>query len=156
MINWLQKNALWLLLGIVFLSLDLGAKWLAGIYLETPIEIISGFLQLSLTFNKGIAFSIPIPNMLMVIATPILLGLAVWLITSSCKIQNTITKISLALILSGGLGNFINRLVLGAVTDMIEFSFWPSFNLADTYLTIGTFLLIIFYGKIAITHGRTK
>jgi lipoprotein signal peptidase len=54
---------------------------------------------------------------------------------------------------TGGLGSFISRLTEGAVVDFIAFSFWPSFNIADACLTIAAFLMIIFYGKINVTHG---
>jgi signal peptidase II len=52
------------------------------------------------------------------------------------------TTIFAALILGGAVGNLIDRLVLGAVTDFINFAFWPAFNVADASLTIGVLGLI--------------
>jgi len=84
----------------------------------------------------------------MLFATPLLLFAVSYVIFRSLKIEHRVTKIILALFVAGGLGNFINRIWTGAVIDFLDFSFWPSFNLADSYLTIAAFLLIAFYGKI--------
>lgn len=50
---------------------------------------------------------------------------------------------SFGLLFGGAMGNLIDRLVLGAVTDFIDVGFWPSFNLADSANTIGMTLLAI-------------
>jgi signal peptidase II len=46
-------------------------------------------------------------------------------------------KIVLGLVLGGTIGNLIDRLHFGYVTDFIDFSFWPTFNIADSAVTIG-------------------
>lgn len=140
------------ILSLFLVILDLAAKWLAQKYLVLPVEFLSGVFQLKLSYNPGIAFSIPIPNLAMIIATPILLGALWYGIRHACNMRHTISKISLALIFAGGIGNFINRIWTGAVIDFLDFSFWPSFNLADAYLTVGAFLLIAFYGKIKLNN----
>jgi len=53
----------------------------------------------------------------------------------------------LVLLSSGVIGNLIDRIFLGYVRDFINLGFWPSFNLADSYNTIGTALLIIYFWK---------
>ncbi|MBI4994306.1 signal peptidase II [Candidatus Peregrinibacteria bacterium] len=131
--------------------LDIFTKWLAKNYLSQPIEIIPQFFQLVLSFNKGIAFSIPIPNAAMIFLTPLLAAALIWLIIKNCSPEKRATKFCMIFIAAGAIGNFINRLWTGAVIDFLDFSFWPSFNLADAYLTIGALLLIIFYGKIKKT-----
>lgn len=139
---------LWSTFGALLIILDLSTKWLAQSYLQNPLEIIPQILRLSVSQNTGIAFSIPIPNIIMIFLTPFLIVALAYLIVQTCNISHRATKLCLTLILAGALGNFINRLYNGAVTDFIDFSFWPSFNLADSYLTAGIFLLLIFYGKI--------
>ncbi|MBI2638238.1 signal peptidase II [Candidatus Peregrinibacteria bacterium] len=141
------------ILALFLTILDLTAKWLAQKYLTAPLELWPGFLQLKLSYNPGIAFSIPVPNLAMIIATPFLLVALLYGIRHACNMRHTISKISVALIVAGGIGNFINRIWTGAVIDFLDFSFWPSFNLADAYLTIGAFLLIIFYGKIKLKNS---
>ena len=57
-------------------------------------------------------------------------------------------KLSLILILSGTTGNLIDRLLFGHVRDFIDLKYWPVFNLADSYITIGTlFLVYVVYLK---------
>ena len=51
------------------------------------------------------------------------------------------------LLISGTIGNLIDRVFLGYVRDFIDLRFWPSFNLADSYNTIGVVLLIIYIWK---------
>ena len=51
------------------------------------------------------------------------------------------------LLLSGTIGNLIDRIFLGYVRDFINLGFWPSFNLADSYNTIGAVLLVVYFWK---------
>jgi len=53
-------------------------------------------------------------------------------------------QISLAFILAGVAGNLIDRVIFGYVTDFIAFSFWPTFNLADSFITVGVLGMIIY------------
>ncbi|MEW1882897.1 signal peptidase II, partial [Rhodococcus sp. NPDC080181] len=52
------------------------------------------------------------------------------------------TTVALALILAGALSNVLDRLVDGAVTDYFHTGWWPTFNLADIYITCGVVLMI--------------
>lgn len=58
------------------------------------------------------------------------------------------------LITSGAIGNLIDRFFLGFVRDFIDFKIWPSFNLADSFNTIGVILLVIFLLKN--DHKKSK
>lgn len=62
-----------------------------------------------------------------------------------------ILNLSLAMIISGALGNFYDRLIQGYVVDFIEFAFvkFPVFNVADILVTVGCALMIIYI----ILHG---
>lgn len=143
--------------GIFLLALDFISKFASVKYLSGPITVVPGLLQLRVQYNPGIAFSIPVPNSVVMVLTPVLLALVVWLIASMCDMQKFAAKLSLVLIIIGGMGNFLNRLWTSSVIDMISFSFWPTFNLADAYLTIGTFIVLIFYGKISLSkYGAGK
>jgi lipoprotein signal peptidase len=51
-------------------------------------------------------------------------------------------KISLILIASGAISNIIDRLSFGCVIDFIDLKFWPLFNLADIYITIGAIMIL--------------
>ncbi|MEK7528423.1 MAG: signal peptidase II [Patescibacteria group bacterium] len=115
---------------------DQVSKWLAADIFQLPIRL-----------NRGIAWSIPIPNALMTFLVPILLVAIVYYLQK--KAAGSIFAVaSGGLILGGGLGNLIDRIRIGAVIDFIAIPYFPTFNLADTAITIGAFVLIIFYGKI--------
>ncbi|MCQ2770199.1 MAG: signal peptidase II [Clostridia bacterium] len=69
--------------------------------------------------------------------------------------------IALSLVLGGALGNLIDRVLLGSVTDFIEFSFFdfPIFNIADSCVTVGAALLIvyiIFFDKTIFVDTKKK
>jgi len=51
------------------------------------------------------------------------------------------TRIALGLILGGAVGNLIDRLSLGYVTDFIDFHLWPAFNVADSSTTVGAIII---------------
>ena len=55
-------------------------------------------------------------------------------------LDSMLGKLALGLILGGTVGNLIDRLRFGYVTDFIGFSFWPTFNIADSAVTIGVIL----------------
>ena len=55
-------------------------------------------------------------------------------------LDSKLGKVALGLILGGTVGNLIDRLRFGYVTDFIDFSFWPVFNIADSAVTIGVIL----------------
>lgn len=154
--SWLKKNAFWIVLGAILLSLDLFTKWLAEIYLKQTLHIWPDIFEIRVSHNTGVAFSMPIPNGIMVFLTPLLAGAVIFLIARYYDLKKILSKLSLVFFISGALGNFINRLFNGAVVDFLDFSFWPSFNLADIYLTLSIFLLIIFHGKILLNKSSAK
>lgn len=103
--------------------------------------------------NTNIAFDIPIPNNAMLFLTPLLLIIFGYAAQRYFLWNSWMSVAGFGLIVSGGLSNFIDRIFRGGVIDFIDVGFWPSFNLADSFLTIGAFLLIIFHGKILKEHG---
>lgn len=137
---------------ICLAAADALSKYAAQKFLQEPLQIIPNFLQFYASKNTGVAFSIPVPNTVMLLLTPLLLAVLIYAIALTCQLQKNITRAALLLITVGGVGNYFDRIRHGGVTDFIDFSFWPSFNLADSYLTVGVFLLIVFYGKITIRN----
>ena len=110
--------------------------------------------NLEYTQNTGIAFSIPIPYLALVIFNIILIGVVIFLAVKELDLSKSVSKIAVALILGGGLGNLIDRLVNGSVIDFISIWKYPSFNLADTYITIGVLLIVVFYGRIKLIKTK--
>ena len=110
-------------------------------------EIIENILTIDLTYNTGIAFGLLSEKTK--ITFFISLGVLIWLILQFNKVQNeSLEYYSLVLILGGAFGNLGERgynLIFsnnGKVTDFIELLFIPSFNLADSFISIGIFLLM--------------
>ena len=111
-------------------------------------EIIKNILTIDLTYNTGIAFGLLSDKT--TITFIISLGVLIWLIFQFNKVNNgSLEYYSLILILGGAFGNLGERgynLIFsnnGKVTDFIELLFIPSFNLADSFISIGIFLLIM-------------
>ena len=110
--------------------------------------IIENILTIDLTYNTGIAFGLlsDKTNITFLLSLIVL----IWLLTQFNKVEkNSLELYSLILILGGAIGNLgergYNLITLndGKVTDFIELLFIPSFNFADSYITIGICLLII-------------
>lgn len=153
-----QKKITNIIILISIILIDQFSKeYFYSLYLKgnstNPIfEIIPGFLDLSLVKNFGIAFGIPVNGLIFNLLTLILLiSLCLLIFSPKLKmikqlkdIQNTTEAYSLplTLILSGGVGNIIDRITQGYVIDFISFSFWPAFNIADSAISIGAFILI--------------
>ena len=57
--------------------------------------------------------------------------------------EDRLTMYSVAMIIGGGLGNLIDRVFMGYVVDYLDFRVFPVFNLADSAIVIGAFVLII-------------
>lgn len=143
-------------LAVLVIAADQVTKWLAVTGLDDgPVILIEGFLRLSLSRNPGAAFSIlqgsGVALGVVALGTSAFVG---YLITT---VDRPLELAALGLVLGGALGNFIDRLTRGdgtldgSVIDFIDFDFFPSFNVADSAITIGVALVII--GAL-LGHGR--
>lgn len=126
---------------IVFL-LDQLTKYLALSYLSSaPFNLIDDFLRLNLVYNEGAAFSLLAGNTIFLLLTS--LAAMIFIILLSFVLPLNASPF-LGLILGGAFSNFYDRLRLGYVVDMIDFKFWPVFNVADIFIVIGTLGLALF------------
>ena len=135
------------LFSVVFASFDYITKYFIRTNNIQEYVIIDNFLTFDLTFNTGIAFGLFSEYTLVTYVFSIFVF--TWLIFQFKEVKNgTIESYSLTLILAGAIGNLGERgwnLIFnghGKVTDFVELMFIPSFNLADTYISIGIILLI--------------
>ena len=138
---------------LFFVSLDQATKFMVSTNLSYGESInLLPFLDLTLVHNTGIAFSFlseegPGLRWLLVSLIFSIICYLLYLITK-VKDGNKFELFSLLFILSGGIGNLIDRFFLGYVIDFIhlnyqEYSFYL-FNLADSWITIGVTLYIIY------------
>ncbi len=112
-----------------------------------PLEFTTWF-KLQYAENTGIAWSIPIPQAILIPLNILLLAIIPIFALKHLDFRYYKSKIILTLILGGALGNITDRILHGYVIDFISVGTWPIFNLADSFLCIGIFLLFVFYAKI--------
>jgi signal peptidase II len=103
-----------------------------------------GFFRFTYGINTGGVFGF-FSNQTFLITVAAIVSVVVILLYSRHKMaQSMLVKVSLGLILGGSIGNLIDRVRFGAVTDFIDVGAWPVFNLADSAIDIGVVLLIIY------------
>ena len=126
--------------GIASFLLSIFAKYAADAYLTSRIPIIGSFLGLRYVENPGVAFSVRFPGHLQTV----LIGTAFILILWASLHAKTIwSRIAFGMILGGAAGNIVDRLGDGMVTDYLQVGTFPVFNLPDSFITVGAFLLVI-------------
>jgi signal peptidase II len=127
---------------IVVLILDIVTKQLirSAVTVGDAIEILP-FFSIAHVQNQGVAFGLLQIEQLRWVLTAVALAVAA-VIFMSCA-HNKLKEHYLAwgLIAGGAVGNALDRITIGVVTDFLSFSFWPAFNVADSALTIGVVLL---------------
>ena len=145
----IKPYLLWLLLTAALVVIDQISKYLTVLYMpkNETIKVIPYLFNFVYVENRGAAWGmladqrwifIVISSVAIVVIGAVLLYMA--------RAKKTLV-ISLVLILSGGVGNMIDRIANGFVVDFIQFGFWqsfPVFNVADSFVTIGGFMLLIY------------
>ena len=134
---------------ILLVILDQASKiYLTLVNKTSPIdlEVIRGFFRITYTCNDGAAFSIlKGKRVFFIIMTIIVVFLIVYYLLKN-KVY-WVEKYSLLLIISGAVGNLIDRIMYGYVIDFLDFIIFgydfPVFNIADSFITIGAIGLII-------------
>jgi signal peptidase II len=149
-----------------------------GMDLNTSRNIIGDFVRLTYIENPGMAFGIDMGGKLFFSIFSIVASLAILALIYKFRSEKLILRFPLALILGGAIGNLIDRtfygvlfdntqLFHGRVVDFLDVQFfninlfgyhltrWPVFNLADSAVTIGVLLLIIFHRKSAPAEELT-
>ena len=101
-----------------------------------------GFIRITLTSNTGGVFGLfPDQTMALVLASFVAIGILFFLYRSH-SLSSPMLRLSLGLQLGGALGNLVDRIRLGAVTDFIDVGPWPIFNVADASIVVGIVLLL--------------
>ncbi len=129
-----------------FLILHLG-RYYSG---SSNFFEVNRFLSIDLTFNRGISWSFFHSQnnyIFFIISFLILFILCLLLYQIKENIKSNKSILGEILIFSGGFSNFLDRIFYGGVIDFILVSYknfsWPIFNLADGFITIGVFILLI-------------
>ncbi|MGM0445705.1 MAG: signal peptidase II [Bacillota bacterium] len=106
--------------------------------------IIENFLHITYVKNTGIAFGLFKNNNLFMISIIIIIIVIVIYFYKREKNKDFLLSIATTVMLSGAIGNLIDRIFYGYIIDYIDFQFWPAFNLADSLIVIGSILLGIY------------
>ncbi|MCL1983552.1 MAG: signal peptidase II [Clostridiales bacterium] len=124
--------------------------------LGESVPVINNVLHITYVSNNGGAFSILQGQTALLIAVPAVLAAAIAVyIHKNRKSSRALPLVALSLICGGGMGNFIDRVRLGAVVDFIDFRVFPVFNVADICVCCGCgllFLHMVFLDR----QGRVK
>ena len=139
----LRRAAPWLALAATAVALDQGTKAIVRARLELYEVWPAGWeiIRFQHIQNTGAAFGIlqGAGTFLVVTTFIVIAGMTAFLLTLPS--HGRLYHVALALILGGAVGNLIDRLRLGAVTDFIDPTHYPAFNLADSCIVCGVALL---------------
>lgn len=138
----------YLVVSVILIIIDQLTKYFTvqNIDLYEVVEVIPNIISLTYIRNSGAAFSILEGQMwfFYIVTIIVVAGLIYYMYTEAR--ENKVLGFLLSLILAGAIGNFIDRLFLQYVVDMIKLEFidFAIFNVADSYLTVGVILLLIY------------
>ncbi|MBV6414603.1 MAG: lipoprotein signal peptidase [Xanthomonadales bacterium] len=143
----------WLPLSAIIIGLDQWTKALAtGALVYGASEAFLPHWNWTLVHNYGGAFSFLSNHpgwqrwFFLIVASGITLALLEWL--RRCPPRAWLPCLPLALLIGGAIGNLIDRIQLGYVVDFVDWHYdgwhWPAFNLADSAITVGIVLLIVY------------
>ena len=145
----------WVALVLGIICLDQGSKWMALHHLQVGGSLpVMPFLSFSLAYNHGVAFGglAGLHGWQSGLLIGVVVGVIFYLMCWLTKIQSgeCLLGMVLSLILSGAVGNLIDRFMHGYVVDFIDFHWlewhWYVFNIADVAITVGVVLLLIQMG----------
>lgn len=138
----LRRDGLFFALAILVFALDQLTKGIVRATLAPGQSIPQdGWFRFTHVTNTGAAFGL-FPDQSFVLLITTLVGVAAIVMYYLYPPVNTpFLTISLGLQLGGAMGNLLDRVLLGHVTDFLDFRIWPVFNLADSAIVVGVIVL---------------
>lgn len=126
-------------------AFDLVSKAVAENMLSTGASVDLGPLSLRLFYNTGVAFSLgaDLPPWTVAAATGLIIVVLAWFLLASAPAMTALSRMGAALLLGGALGNFVDRLDGRGVVDFLHSGWFPTFNLADVFVTVGAALMVL-------------
>jgi signal peptidase II len=150
--------ALAIVVGVVLLD-QLSKFWAVRELADAPLSIVGDDVDFRLARNTGGAFS------LFQAFTPLLaliaLAVAVFLVRAVRRADDPLMIVALSLVLGGAVGNLLDRIfrspgfLRGGVVDFVHLGPWPTFNLADSAITVGAVLLVIWAFRAEVHERAT-
>ncbi len=149
--QWMQKYGNWLALvfaALLIVADQLVKQWALSVLqpLRT-IPVWDGVFQFTYVENTGAAFGVLQGEQFILVGVTGVLILVLAVAVALKKIPSPWMQWCFALIIGGGVGNLIDRVVLGYVVDYLQVTFitFPVFNLADCFVVIGAIIFVIGY-----------
>ncbi len=128
---------------------QLTKAWILGHLAPGAVLRLAPFLNLVLTWNRGMSFGLFNTNgalntaVFTLLAVVIVAALIVWL----RRVRAPLLSVAIGLVIGGAIGNVVDRLLRGAVVDFVDFHLgawhWFVFNLADAAISVGVGLMVI-------------
>lgn len=155
-----RPRTLWIAVTLAGIILDMLTKRLVEMTMAVgeSIPILRGVLHITHIENRGAAFGMLSEHrwVFLVVSSLTILFLVGFLIYTRSRDPLLLT--ALAMVLSGGIGNMIDRLILGYVVDMIDFCLidFAVFNVADSFVCVGAallFIAVLFEAKVPSTDA---
>ncbi|HEX5759106.1 MAG TPA: signal peptidase II [Thermoanaerobaculia bacterium] len=143
----------WLLVSLAVLVADQWTKWLVEVHLppHAAHPLVPGFVSLTHIRNNGVAFGLFASDgaahtwLLTTLGVAALAAVLAYFWLASAR--DRLLLVALALVVGGALGNLIDRVASGAVTDFVDVyvgaHHWPAFNVADSAISIGIVLMAL-------------
>jgi signal peptidase II len=152
------RNAIFFIVAFLVLGADQITKvWIAANLARGQVLFDIGLLRIIHIHNTGAAFGL-FPDHTFTLTVIAAIGAAVILLCGVSPgrclpfLDSAWGKAVLGLVLGGTLGNLIDRLRIGYVTDFIDFKVWPAFNIADSAVTVG----VIIFAYLVIRFTRQE
>jgi len=121
---------------IVRQNLALGESWM-------PWQELAPYARILHWYNKGVAFGMFQEGGIIFILLPIIIVVGIIVYFPRIPNQEWTLRLALSMQLGGAIGNLIDRITIGHVTDFISIGSFPVFNVADSAITVGTIVLVL-------------
>ena len=152
------RNVVFFFIGLVIVFADqLNKTWIRANLATGQSLFDIGFLRITHIHNTGAAFGL-FPDQTFVLTVVAFIGVTVVLLCVFLSrrrlpvLDNMLSKSALGLVLGGTVGNLVDRLRFGYVTDFIDFKVWPVFNIADSAVTVG--VIIFAYSLLGLIQAE--
>jgi signal peptidase II len=131
-------------------SVDVLTKtWAVAALSDGPVDVVGDTVRFDLVRNPGGAFSFLSGAGVTPVLAILAVGVTIYLVRLLGRTDDRWMVVALALILGGALGNLVDRVfrspgfLRGEVVDFVSVGWWPTFNVADSALSVGIVLLLV-------------
>jgi signal peptidase II len=151
--QWLELAAV----ALAALGADQLTKSLVTSRLELNEEVhVAGPFSIHHVQNSGIAFGFfASATSLVILLTAVAVVWMLYFFARSGS-RHAVLPVALGLVIGGSVSNLLDRVRLGHVTDFLDFTYWPAFNLADSFIVVGVFTLLLALASVDRHSGSGR